>query len=132
MSSAHLTEYTSGEPDYDHLLRSNLERVFNERDPGLREQAIADLFVELPIMYEPDGIVQGRKAISAVAGKLLDQFGPDFAFVPEKAAVGHHGMGSLRWHAGPVEGPPIVTGIDTAAIVDGRIERLWVLLDASN
>ena len=117
------------EPDYDHLLRSNLERVFNERDPARRGQAIAELFVADPVMYEPDGIVQGREAISAVAGKLLDQFGPDFAFVPEKAAVGHHGMASLRWHAGPAQGPAIVTGIDTAAIVDGRIERLWVFLD---
>lgn len=127
---AHQTSPGFGpEPDYDHLLRSNLERVFNEREPDRRAQAIADLFVADPVMYEPDGIVQGREAISAVAGKLLDQFGPDFAFVPERAAIGHHGMASLRWHAGPVGGPVIVSGIDTAAVVDGRIERLWVLLD---
>jgi hypothetical protein len=129
MSATPPSENSPIEPDYDHLLRSNLERVFNERDPARRALALAELFVEQPTMYEPDGIVQGRGAISAVAGKLLDQFGPDFAFVPEKTAVGHHGMGSLRWHAGPAQGPPIVTGIDTAAIVEGRIERLWVLLD---
>lgn len=131
MSTYQPSRDAAPEPDYDHLLRSNLERVFNEREPGRRAQAIADLFVAEPVMYEPDGVVQGREAISAVAGKLLDQFGPDFAFVPEKAAIGHHGIGSLRWHAGPVGGPVIVSGIDTAAIVDGRIERLWVLLDRS-
>jgi len=131
MSANQPSENTPIEPDYDHLLRSNLERVFNERDPARRALAIAELFVEQPTMYEPDGIVQGREAISTVAGKLLDQFGPDFAFVPEKAAIGHHGMASLRWQAGPVEGPPIVSGIDTAAVVGGRIERLWVLLDRS-
>lgn len=129
MSANQPPEITPIDADYDHLLRSNLERVFNEREPARRAQAMAELFVEQPIMYEPDGIVQGREAISAVAGKLLDKFGPDFSFVPEKAAIGHHRMGSLRWHAGPVEGPPIVTGIDTAVVVDGRIERLWVLLD---
>lgn len=129
MSTKQPSENALIEPDYDHLLRSNLERVFNERDPARRALAMADLFVEQPTMYEPDGIVQGRDAISAVAGKLLDQFGPDFAFVPEKTAIGHHGMASLPWHAGPVNGPAIVTGIDTATIVDGRIERLWVLLD---
>jgi hypothetical protein len=117
------------EPDYDRLLRSNLQRVFNERDPQLRAQALAELTVAEPVMYEPDAVVEGRNAISAIAGRLLEQFGPDFAFVPEGRAAGHHGMGSLRWRAGPRDGEPIVTGIDTAEIVGGRIVRLWVLLD---
>jgi len=129
MPANHPAGMTPIEPDYDHLLRSNLQRVFNERDPARRALAIADLFVEQPTMYEPDGIVEGRDAISTVAGKLLDKFGPNFAFVPEKTAIGHHGMASLRWHAGPRDGPATVTGIDTAAIVDGLIERLWVFLD---
>ncbi|USI74671.1 nuclear transport factor 2 family protein [Sphingomonas morindae] len=117
------------EPDYDHILRSNLERVFNERDPQQRARALAELTTEVPLMYEPDAVVTGRDAISAVAGRLLAQFGPDFAFVPEGRAVGHHGMASLRWRAGPRGGDPVVTGIDTAEIVAGRIARLWVLLD---
>ena len=115
--------------DHDHLLRSNLERVFNERDAVRRAAALAELFVAEPIMYEPTGIVQGQAAISEVAGKLLDQFGPTFTFVPEGVAVGHHGLGCLRWHAGPKDGPVVVTGTDAAEIADGKIVRLWVLLD---
>ncbi|PJI55164.1 hypothetical protein CTI14_07335 [Methylobacterium radiotolerans] len=65
----------------------------------------------------------------AVAGALLDRFGPTFRFRPVGRAVGHHGMGSLRWEAGPEGGPIAVTGTDVAEIVDGRIGRLWVLLD---
>lgn len=121
---------SAAEPDYDRLLRANLERVFNERDPGKRRVAIAELFSTEPIMYEPDAVVVGQEAISAVAGQLLDRFGPDFTFVARGAAVGHHGMASLRWKAGPAEEPAIVTGIDTAEVRDGRITRLWVLLDA--
>jgi hypothetical protein len=117
------------EPDYDHLLRSNLERVFNERDADQRAMAVAELFASDPILYEPDRIVEGRDAISAVAGKLLEQFGPDFAFVPDAVAVGHHGMATLRWHAGPRQGPIAVTGTDLAEIQNGRIARLWVLLN---
>jgi hypothetical protein len=120
---------TTQEPDYDHLLRSNLERVFNERDPAKRETALAELFVAEPVLYEPTTIVEGRAAISEVAGKLLEQFGPDFAFVPAGGAVGHHGFACLRWHAGPKGGPIAVTGTDAAEIKDGRISRLWVLLD---
>lgn len=117
------------EADYDRLLRANLARVFNERDAAKRAVALAELFVEAPVMYEPTNIVHGRAAISSVAGALLEQFGPDFRFRPEGGAVGHHGMGCLRWQAGPEGGPVAVTGIDAAEVIDGRIARLWVLLD---
>ena len=85
------------EPDYDKLLRTNLERVFNERDAGKRAAALDELFVDEPVMFEPTDVVRGRAAIAAVAGKLLDQFGPTFRFTPVAVAVGHHGLGSLRW-----------------------------------
>lgn len=116
--------------DFDQLLRSNLERVFNERDDDKRRAAIAELFVEEPIMYEPTNIVRGREDISRVAGDLLKQFGPTFRFVPDGAAVGHHGLGHLAWHAGPEHGPVAVTGTDVAEIESGKISRLWVLLNA--
>lgn len=116
--------------DHDHLLRSNIERVFSERDPQTRALAIAELYVAEPVMYEPDAVIQGRAAISAVVDGLLKRFGPDFAFVAEGPAQGHHGMALMHWHAGPVGGPVVVTGADLAEIVDGRISRLWVLLNA--
>lgn len=118
------------EPDYDHLLRANLQRVFNERDADTRAAAIAELFTADPVMYEPDAVVEGRAPISAVAGKLLEQFGPTFRFTPTGPATGHHGLGVLRWEAGPEGGPIAVTGADVAQIIDGRIARLWVLLNA--
>jgi hypothetical protein len=123
------TALKSDEPDYDRLLRANLERVFNERDGAKREHALSELFVADPVMYEPADIVRGRAAISDVAGKLLQQFGPDFRFVPDGQGVGHHGLGTLRWHAGPKNGPVVVTGSDVAEIVEGRITRLWVMLN---
>lgn len=115
--------------DFDRLLRSNLERVFNERDEAKRNLAISELFTENPVMYEPGQAVEGRAAITAVAGKLLDQFGPNFRFKPSGNGLGHHGMGTLRWTAGDVGGPVAVQGFDTAEVVDGKISRLWVLLE---
>lgn len=123
------TDDPAAKPDHDGLLRSNLQRVFNERDAARRAVAVAELFVPDPVMFEPTGVVEGRAGIAAVAGKLLDQFGPGFAFVPEGAAVGHHGLAVLRWRAGPEGGETLVTGADAAEIVGGRIARLWVLLD---
>ena len=119
----------SSELDQDHLLRANLMRVFNERDAAKRDAAIAELFVAKPVMYEPDNVVEGRTAISAVAGRLLEQFDPSFRFAPAAPVVGHHGLAVLRWEAGPEGGPIAVTGTDAAHIADGRIACLWVLLD---
>ncbi|MFB0489986.1 hypothetical protein ABIE45_002572 [Methylobacterium sp. OAE515] len=129
MADISQTSQGSAEPDYDGLLRANLERVFNERNADRRAAALNELFVAEPIMYEPTNVVQGRAAISAVAGNLLDQFVPTFRFTPTGRAVGHHGLGSLRWEAGPEEGAVAITGMDVAEIVGGRIARLWVLLN---
>ena len=129
MSIVDQTAKQEEEPDYDYLLRSNLERVFNERDAQKRAAALEDLFVAEPTLYEPTNIVTGRAAISAVAGSLLEQFGPSFHFTPEGDAVGHHGLGLLHWRGGPADGPVVVTGMDAAEVVDGRIARLWVLLN---
>ncbi|MDR6952883.1 hypothetical protein J2X65_002242 [Ancylobacter sp. 3268] len=115
--------------DHDALLRSNLDGVFNEREAGRRAAGVAALYVADPVMYEPDAVVSGRTAIAEVAGRLQVQFGPDFRFVPVGRATGHHGIACLRWQAGPAAGPVVVTGADVAEIVEGRIARLWVLLD---
>ncbi|WP_043363519.1 nuclear transport factor 2 family protein [Belnapia sp. F-4-1] len=121
---------TDEAPLHDRLLRANLERVFNERDAARRADAMAELYVAEPVMYEPDKVVAGREAIAAVAGALLEGFGPGFRFTPEKGpALGHHGMAVLRWHAGPEGSPAAISGADLAEIADGRIARLWVLLD---
>ncbi|WP_035484630.1 nuclear transport factor 2 family protein [Geminicoccus roseus] len=117
------------EPDYARLLRDNLERVFNQRDPALRMAALDELFVAEPVLYEPDNLVIGRAAISAVVGNLLKQFPPTFRFTPSAEAVGHHGLAALRWQAGPADGPVLVTGTDVAELNGTRIARLWVLLD---
>jgi len=120
---------TTQDIDFDHLLRSNLERVFNERDDDKRRSAIAELFAEEPVLYEPTKVVRGRDEINRVAGELLEQFGPTFRFVPQGVVVGHHGLAHLSWHAGPEGGPVAVTGADVAQIENGRIASLWVLLN---
>lgn len=130
MAQSHENPPASFAPDFNALLRANLEQVFNERDADKRIAAVQQLFSAEPTMYEPEGVVIGQAAISDVAGALLEQFGPDFSFVAQGVAVGHHGMAYLRWQAGPQKGPVVVTGADVAEVVDGKIVRLWVLLDS--
>jgi len=115
--------------DYDYLLRTNIEKVFNERDAGRRAAVIAELFTEEAVLYEPAAVVQGRDAISHAAGALLDAFGPGFRLVAAHRALGHDGLAALAWRA--EGGPAGLAGIDVAEVIGGRIARLWVLVEPS-
>ena len=116
--------------DYDRLMQANLARVFNERDAGKRTRAIAELYAEGAVLYEPpDMAAEGHAAISEAVTGLLASLPPDFAFTATGPALGHHGLGRLRWQAGPPNGPVAVNGMDVARFRDGRIHSLHVFIE---
>jgi hypothetical protein len=103
--------------------------VFSERDALGRMRAIAELYADNAILYEPDGSATGHAAISHAVEALLSSLPPNFAFNAIGPAVGHHGMGWLRWRSGPPNGPTVVTGTDVARIEGNRIQTLHVFID---
>jgi hypothetical protein len=103
--------------------------VFGERDASRRMQAIAELYTDDAILYEPDAVATGYAAISEAVKTLLSSLPPNFAFTAIGPAVGHHGMGQLRWQSGPPNGPVAVTGTDVVRVEGGRIRTLHVFLD---
>jgi len=115
--------------DFDDLLRRNLERVFGEHDAGRRMKAIGELYAEDAVLYEPDAAVKGHAAISSAVTALLEHLPAGFVFTAMGAAVGHHGVGRLRWQAGPPGGPIAVTGTDVARIENSQIQTLHVFID---
>jgi SnoaL-like domain len=115
--------------DYDGLMQANLARVFGERDASRRTKAIAQLYADDAILYEPDASATGHAAINQAVKALLSNLPPNFVFTAIGPAVGHHDVGRLRWHSGPPNGPVAVTGTDVAQIEDGRIQTLHVFLD---
>ena len=116
--------------DYDGLMQANLARVFGERDASRRMQAIAELYAGDAILYEPsDAAAKGHAAINLAVQALLSSLPPNFVFTAIGPAVGHHGLGRLRWQSGPPDGPAAVTGTDVARIEGGRIQTLHVFLD---
>jgi hypothetical protein len=52
------------------LLTRNLHDVFGENDPARRRAAIAEIFTEDCVFYEPRGVYRGRDAIDRVAGAI--------------------------------------------------------------
>lgn len=116
--------------DYERLMQANLADVFNERDAGKRIGAIAELYAEDAVLYEsPDTAAEGHAAICEAVTRLLSSLPPDFAFTATGPALGHHGMGRLRWQAGPPNGPVAVNGMDIACFRDGRIHSLHVFIE---
>jgi SnoaL-like domain len=115
--------------DYNRLMQANLARVFGERDATHRSKAIAELYASDATLYEPDTEAKGHAAINRAVEALLSHLPPQFAFTAIGPAVGHHGIGRLRWQAGPPNGPVAVTGTDVAHFEGDRIHSLYVFLD---
>lgn len=116
--------------DYDRLMQANLADVFNQRDAGKRIRSIGELYAEGAVLYEPPGTAaQGRVAISEAVALLLARLPPDFSFTATGPALGHHGIGRLRWQAGPPDGPVAVNGMDIARFEGGRIMSLHVFIE---
>lgn len=122
---------TATEPgvDFDALMQANLVRVFGQRDPAARIAAIRELYAENATLHEPHHSASGHAAISRAVTELLGNMPPDFVFAALQPARGHHGVGRLRWRAGPPDGPVMATGTDVAVVKDGVIQPLHVFLD---
>jgi hypothetical protein len=115
--------------DFDRLMRANLARVFSERDAHRRFAAIRELYADDAVLYEPDASASGHAAIDGAVAALLSSLPPDFAFTAIGPAIGHHGVGRLRWQAGPPNGPVAVTGMDIAHVQGASIHSLYVFLE---
>jgi hypothetical protein len=117
--------------DYHGLMQANLVRVFGERDASRRIDAISGLYANEATLFEPHASATGHDAINQAVGILLASLPPNFVFTAIGTAVGHHGVGRLRWQSGPPNGPAAVTGTDVARFERDRIQTLHVFLDPS-
>ncbi len=115
--------------DYGARMQANLVRVFGERDAERRIAAIRELYAEDAVLYEPDASATGHAAIDQAVDALLSSLPPSFAFTAIGSAIGHHGVGRLRWQSGPPNGPVAVTGTDVARFEGGLIQTLHVFID---
>jgi hypothetical protein len=116
--------------DYDNLLRANAKRVFSEPGVEQRLAALKELWAENGVLVENEHVATGWDAVSDSVGALLKMLPPSTRFEADGPAAGHHGLGRLRWRAVDSSGKPLgVTGTDIAFVEDGRIAKLYVILD---
>lgn len=115
--------------DYDGLMRANLSRVFGEHDAQKRLRAIRTLYSADAVLNEPYASAKGHNEINDAVTALLASLPGGVVFQALAPAIGHHGLGTLRWRAGPADGPAAVTGMDVAHFQNGAIHSLFVFLD---
>ena len=116
--------------DYDNLLRANAKCVFSEPDVQQRLTALKELWAEKGVLLESEHVVTGWDAVASSVGALLKKLPLGTRFEAEGPAAGHHGLARLRWRAVDASGNPLgVKGTDIAVVEDGRIAKLYVILD---
>lgn len=110
------------------LLERMVGEVFNEPDAQRRAAVIAELFTADVVFTDTGQTVTGHHELAATVTGLLAQ-GPGFVFTPAGEFRGVGSLGMRPWHLGPPGGAPVLGGLDVVQVVDGRIARLWTLLD---
>jgi hypothetical protein len=110
------------------LMLANLLDVFNERDEAKRQAAIARTYSGNVNWTDAEGVVAGTDALEAKCVQLQTNLGE----AQFRAAGPVHllpGFGYLAWElVDPGSGATVMTGFDTALIVDGKITDLWTVL----
>ena len=110
------------------LLERMLQSVFNEPAEQRRATAIALLFTDDIVFTDAETTVTGRTELAARVTALLAQ-GPGFTFSPAGPFRGVAGLGLRPWGLGPPGAEPVLGGLDVIEVVDGRIAKLWTMLD---
>lgn len=72
----------------------------------------------------------GHDDLETVVTGLLAEGEPDFTFVHNGPFKGVGDMGMRAWSLGPANGVPVAGGLDVVVAVDGKISRLWTVLDS--
>jgi hypothetical protein len=110
------------------LLERMLQDVFNEPDAERRSAVIVELFTEDIVFTDPEMTVSGRTELAAAITGLLAQ-GPGFVFSPAGDFRGVGDLGIRPWRLGPPGADAVLGGTDVVEVVDGRISKLWTMLD---
>lgn len=110
------------------LMEANLLAVFDERDPQRRAAAIADTYAEDVQWIDDDGTVVGHDQLNAKAAELQEKL-TGLHFVKAGPVRQTRGLGFLAWEVRTPDDAAVASGFDVAEIADGRIVRLWTVLN---
>jgi len=113
------------------LAHNNLLGVFSNRDASSRREVIKATYTPDVVFFEPDSTERGHEGVDTRAQALLDER-PGWEFVADGPVKRNHDMLYLAWGFGPKVNGEVdvkVRGSDVLMVRDGKVDRLWVLID---
>lgn len=115
--------------DADELVAHYLAEVSNETRPERRHAAIAALFDETVRYVDQDGPVVGREAFTRRIDELASMMAPGAQFTLTRPVQAIDDAVLFHWRLGSLDSTDPLTGTDVALVRDGRIHRLYAVLD---
>lgn len=112
------------------MMEENLNKVWNERDPSLRLNAIEKIYSTTATLNHVGDQVTGLDAINKSVSATQEILPSNFVFTKLKPVIINNSIGRLIWGAGPEGQPPVATGMDIIHFENGKIRSLYVFLDS--
>lgn len=103
--------------------------MWNETDAAKRRRLIAEIWTADAIYVDPVLRGEGRDGIHAMVGQVHERF-PGHSFRRTGDVDSHNGHLRFGWALAPEGGPPVVKGVDFAAVADGRLASVTGFFDA--
>lgn len=103
--------------------------MWNEADAGKRRTLIAEVWTPDAVYLDPVLRGDGRDGIHAMVGQVHQRF-PGHAFRRTSDVDAHNDRVRFGWELAPAGGPPVVKGVDFAAVADGRLAAVTGFFDA--
>lgn len=124
--------YKANTADFDSgknkaLIAKHLE-VWNEKDETKRLSLLNQIYAANIEMVDRNFIAVGNNEINSfIIG--LQQKNPDFKFTA-KSVETNHNVARLYWQFGSKAKPDTVTGMDLFVIENGKVQKLYVFVEA--
>ncbi|MGB4777670.1 nuclear transport factor 2 family protein [Microbacterium sp.] len=111
------------------LVERYFAEVSNEPDGGKRRAGIEVLFDENVRYVDQDGPVEGREAFIARITELATLMGEGMRFTSRRPPQRAEEALLFSWALGRPGEEPVLVGTDVAIVADGRITRLYAVVE---
>jgi len=108
--------------------RSNLNEIFIELDPVKRAALLAEYYTQDCRWIHPGGRIVGREGINEVATEIRNHF-PEYRYTVGGEIQTMHNVATCPWGSGMPGQPFHYTETDFLEERDGRVSRLYTVID---
>jgi hypothetical protein len=123
-----MAKISLSDEDAKFITGKHLE-LWNERDPGRRHEIMRAIYAPDIEMVDRHFIAAGHEQVESFISGLHAK-NSDRRFTHTKPIDFHHHIIRLYWEEGLAVKPNAVTGMDLFVIENGKVQKLYVFVDA--